>query len=223
MNLGFFRNVEKGLGGVKGFLDEISTYLEDDISIMDEIKQENKVSLSSSIEMKKKRNELLVEYLKNQEEIYYVLSKGNNKNRYSILKIKPKGQIEKIQVNGENLSKDVKVDTIMRLNNKKFIIDEKLTQNFKEKFTKEANKILNKQNKMLENYRQEGEFYYVVDGNPSRIFLTKFNSKKVFEEPELPDELRNKVSEGFILKYENGTYKVDEKMTEKNFEGKLKI
>ena len=76
---------------------------------------------------------------------------------------------------------------------------------------------------MLENYRQEGEFYYVVDGNPSRIFLTKFNSSKVFEEVDFPNELRNEISEGFILKYEDGTYKVDEEMTEKNFEGKLKI
>lgn len=223
MDLGFFRNVEKGLGGVKEFLKEISDYLEDDISIIEKLKKDNKVSLASSMEMKKKRNELLVEYSKNQEELYYVLSKSDNTNRYSILKITPKGQTSKMLVNGGNLLKDVKVDSIMRLNNKKFIIDKKLTQNFKEKFTKEANKILSKQNKMLENYRQEGEFYYVVDGNPSRIFLTKFNSSKVFEEVDFPNELRNEISEGFILKYENGTYKVDEEMTEKNFEGKLKI
>ena len=223
MDLGFFRNAENSFRGVKELLKEISNYLENDISIIEKLKKDNDVSLASSIELKKKRNELLVEYSKGQEELYYVLSKSDKTNIYSVLKIKSKGKIEKIQVNEEKLSQDVKVDSIMRLNNKKFIIDKKLTQNFKEKFIKEAKKILNKQNNSLENYRQEGEFYYVVDGNPRRIFLTMFNSNKVFEEVNFPDELRNKVSEGIVLKYENGTYKIDEKMTEKSFEGKLKI
>ncbi|MBE5819435.1 MAG: hypothetical protein E7310_01185 [Clostridiales bacterium] len=223
MDLGFFRNVEKGLGGVKEFLKELSNYLEDDISIIEKIKKENKVNLASSIEMKKTRNELLVEYSKNQEELYYVLSKSDKTNRYSILKISPKGEIEKMQVNGENLSENIRVDSIIKLNNEKFIVNQKLTQNFKEKFTKEANKILNKQNKMLDNIRREGAFYYVIDGNPNRIFLTMFNSNKVFEEVNFPDELRNKISEGVILKYERGTYHIDEKKTEENFEGKLSI
>lgn len=223
MNLGFFRNVEKGLGGVKEFLDEISTYLEDGISIMDEIKKENKVSLDSSIEMKKKRNEILIEYSKDKESLYYVLSKNKNTGNFTILKSNEKGKIIKMQIHKEKLPENIKVDSIMKLNNEKFVVDENLTQNFKEKFTKEANKILNKQNKILENSRKEGAFYYVVDGNPRRIFLTKFNSNKVFEEVNFPDELRNEVSEGFILKYERGTYHIDEKKTEENFEGKLSI
>lgn len=223
MDLGFFRNVEKCLGGVKSFLNELSNYLEKDISIMDKIKEENNVSLDSSIKMKKKRNEMLIDYSKGKEELYYVLSKNNKTDKYSILKIKPEGQISKIQVNEEKMAKNIKVDIIMKLKNEKFMIDERLTQNFKEEFTKVANQILNKQNKTLEKIRKEGEYYYVVDGNPRRIFLTKFNSNKVFEEVNFPDELRNKVSEGFILKYENGTYHIDEKKTEENFEGKLNI
>lgn len=223
MNLDFFKDDEKNFVGVKNFFNELSNYLEKDISVMDKMKKEDKVSLDSSIKMKKKRNEVLMEYSKDKETLYYVLAKNKDTSKYTILKSDENGKIIKIHVHKENLPENIKVDSIMKLSNNKFWLDEHLTQKFKERFTKEANQILIKQNKKLENMRKEDSFYYVVDGNPSRIFLTMFNSNKVFEEVNFPDELRNKVSEGVILKYENGTYKIDEKMTEENFEGRLNI
>ena len=82
--------------------------------------------------------------------------------------------------------------------------------NFKEKISKKKDN------------REEG-LYYVLSGNPDKVYLTKFNSKKVFEEINLPQEIKNAVSEGFILRYKNGEYIVDEELTEKNFEGLLNI
>ena len=41
----------------------------------------------------------------------------------------------------------------------------------------------------------------------------------VFEAKDLPQEIKNIVSEGFILRYKNGEYTIDEGLTEKNFEG----
>lgn len=70
--------------------------------------------------------------------------------------------------------------------------------------------------------REEG-LYYVLDGNPDKVYLTKFNSNKVFEAIDLPREIKNVISEGFILRYKNGEYIVDEELTEKNFEGLLNI
>ncbi len=69
---------------------------------------------------------------------------------------------------------------------------------------------------------EEG-LYYVLEGNPDKVYLTKFDSKKVFEETNLPEEIKNSVSEGFILRYKNGEFTVDEELTEKNFEGLLNI
>lgn len=69
---------------------------------------------------------------------------------------------------------------------------------------------------------EEG-LYYVLDGNPNKVYLTKFNSKKVFEATDLSKEIKNAISEGFILRYKNGEYIVDEELTEKNFEGLLNI
>jgi len=82
--------------------------------------------------------------------------------------------------------------------------------NFKEKMLKQKD------------IREEG-LYYVLDGNPDKVYLTKFNSKKVFEANDLPKEIRNTVSEGFVLRYRNGEYTVDEELTEKNFDGLLNI
>ena len=72
------------------------------------------------------------------------------------------------------------------------------------------------------NDREEG-LYYVLNGNPDKVYLTKFNSKKVFEATDLPEEIRKSVSEGFILRYNGGEYIIDEELTEKNFEGLLNI
>ena len=83
------------------------------------------------------------------------------------------------------------------------------------------NNIKEKISKQKSN-REEG-LYYVLDGNPNKVYLTKFNSKKVFEAEDLPEEIKKSVSEGFILRYENGKYAVDEELTEKNFEGLLNI
>ena len=117
MNLGFFRNVEKNFAEVKEFLNDLSNYLEKDTSIMDKIKEENKVSLDSSIKMKKKRNEILVEYSKDKESLYYVLSKNKNTGNFTILKSSEKEKIIKIQINKEKLPENIKVDSIMNLKN----------------------------------------------------------------------------------------------------------
>jgi len=81
---------------------------------------------------------------------------------------------------------------------------------FKEKLSKQRND------------REEG-LYYVLNANPDKIYLTKFNDKKVFEATDLPKEIKNTVSEGVILRYKYGEYTVDEELTEKNFEGLLNI
>ena len=67
------------------------------------------------------------------------------------------------------------------------------------------------------------DLYYVLNANPDKIYLTKFNDKKVFEAIDLPKEIRNTVSEGFIVRYKDDEYTVDEELTEKNFEGLLNI
>ncbi len=70
---------------------------------------------------------------------------------------------------------------------------------------------------------QEEGLYYVLSGNPEKVYLTKFKSDKVFEATDLPEEIKKVVSEGFILRYKNGKYTIDEELTDRNFEGELNI
>ena len=109
-----------------------------------------------------------------------------------------------------DLIKDIKND--LENSNVKDFLNELsgYMNNLKEKISKQ------------ENDREEG-LYYVLNANPNKIYLTKFNSKKVFEATDMPQKIKNTVSEGFILRYRNGEYIVDEELTEKNFEGLLNI
>ena len=94
---------------------------------------------------------------------------------------------------------------------KEFINDlAEYMNNLKEKFNKPKD------------IREEG-LYYVLNANPDKIYLTKFNDKRVFEATDLPKDIKNTVSEGVILRYKNGEYMIDEELTEKNFEGLLNI
>lgn len=70
--------------------------------------------------------------------------------------------------------------------------------------------------------REDG-LYYVLNANPDKIFLTRFGERKVFEATDLPKEIRKVVSEGFILRYKDGRYEIDEELTDRNFEGELDI
>ena len=92
---------------------------------------------------------------------------------------------------------------------------------FMQELSDYMNNIKEKKSK-VKDIREEG-LYYVLNANPDKIYLTKFNSKKVFEATELPQEIKNTVSEGVILRYKNGQYTIDEELTEKNFEGLLNI
>ena len=74
---------------------------------------------------------------------------------------------------------------------------------------------------IAQKYREEGAIYYVMDRNPEKVYLTKSGVNKVFIENKFPNDLRNQISEGMIVRYKNGTYEIDRELTEKNFEGLL--
>ena len=106
-----------------------------------------------------------------------------------------------------------------------------LDNNYKHQETKSfINELLNYLNNLKNNIndsfktkeREEG-LYYVLNANPNKIYLTKFGDKKVFEATDLPQEIKQGISEGFVLRYKEEKYMIDEELTEKNFEGELNI
>lgn len=67
---------------------------------------------------------------------------------------------------------------------------------------------------------KENELYYVYSYSPEKIYVTRQGEKNIELLKDLPNELTKKLAEGFILRYKNGTFIIDEELTEKsmNFE-----
>lgn len=68
--------------------------------------------------------------------------------------------------------------------------------------------------------KSEDELYYVYSYTPNKIYVTKRGSNKLEILENISEELKNNLAEGFILRSKNGTFIIDEELTEKsmNFE-----
>lgn len=67
---------------------------------------------------------------------------------------------------------------------------------------------------------EKGELYFVYAYTPPNVYVTRQGSSKVELLNNVTDEFKKNLAEGFILRYKNGVYTVDEALTEKsmNFE-----
>lgn len=67
---------------------------------------------------------------------------------------------------------------------------------------------------------KENDLYYVYSYMPEKVFVTKQGEKHIEILKDLPEELLKNLAEGFILRYKNGKFIIDEELTEKsmNFE-----
>ena len=70
------------------------------------------------------------------------------------------------------------------------------------------------------NKRKNGELYYVYAYTLEEVFITKQGSNKIELLTNVSKEFKQKLAEGFILRYRNGKFEIDEELTEKsmNFE-----
>ena len=68
--------------------------------------------------------------------------------------------------------------------------------------------------------RKNGELYYVYAYTLDAVYVTKQGSKKVELLTNVSKEFKQSLAEGFILRYKNGRFEIDEELTEKsmNFE-----
>ena len=68
--------------------------------------------------------------------------------------------------------------------------------------------------------RKNGELYYVYAYTPDDVYVTKQGSTKVELLTDVSEEFKQSLAEGFILRYKDGKFEIDEALTEKsmNFE-----
>ena len=66
----------------------------------------------------------------------------------------------------------------------------------------------------LNEFRKENELYQVVDFSSKGVYLQNMSTNKVFEETNISQDLKNKIGNDYILRYKNGEYIFEEKLTD---------
>ena len=130
-----------------------------------------------------------------------------NNNVYSVLKVK-NNQIEEIEINKENIPKEIGVNSVFKIKNNQYIIDEIASNELQNRIKNMADEIIEKQNIELASYRKEGHLYMVREEIGNNRFLSDLTeqSKFEFEEVDIPKDVLDIAVEGTVLKYVNGTY-----------------
>ena len=181
-------------------------------NLLDKIKSTRNVSLISENQINNQKDEILENYSREEWSkgpIYFIADRIGND--YRIEKYDNGGR-ENMRLAKNDLPEDVKVNTIIRENEGKYIVDQEATSYILEQIEENANQILDEQDAKLQAYRQEGHLYTVTEDMNSRIFLWDLTEKPEteIEEVDFPNELRANVSEGTTLLYENGRYTIKE-------------
>lgn len=89
-----------------------------------------------------------------------------------------------------------------------------LTDYLEKNTGKGVNELNTQENKKITNNREENCLYQVVDFSSKGVFLQNTNNNVVFEETEIPQELKDKIGNDYILRYKDGKYIYEEELTE---------
>ena len=225
MSLEFFNNLKQNLekndtlsklvDGVTDFIGELSEALQNvdnknDIDIVTQIASENKLSIASENEINKVRIEVLNEFTNNtkdEEKLYFVFNKVNGEENYRVWEMKDNKRIQ-TEVNKKDLPLDAKVNSVMRMEEGKLVVDKETTGKVLNEITERAKEIIDKQNKKIEDYKKDGHTYLVTEDIKGRVFLwdSTEKSKYEIEDVNFPEELKEKAKEGNSFLYQNGKY-----------------
>ena len=222
----FFRelkeNIEKKdtlsklVNGVTEFIGELTEALQSegiigkDVDIVTQIANINRLSIASENEIDHERTNVLQEYAnrtKSEGNLYFVFNKVKDEDSYRIWTI-DSTQVKQNEISKNDLPNNISVNSVMRMNNGKFILDSEATKFVTNEIRDRANNIIEKQNKKIQDYKKEGHTYLVTEDINGRIFLWDSTEKPKFEieDVNFPEELKDKAKEGNSFLYKDGTY-----------------
>jgi len=178
---------------------------DDKLSLIEKIEQNNKLITEFRDKIKLARFKILNEYAKKTGEMYFIYSKTDT---YNLSVCKEGKSHEIIKVDIKKIPVNADVDSVLRINNGKYILDEQATKYIKERTINIIEKILKEQAEYLAEKRIEGHIYEVTEKGTDRVWLYDKNADcgEIIEEIEFPLELLDKIEETDTVKYENGKY-----------------
>ena len=204
---------------ISEFAKELSNYLEkkesEEISILDRLQNSQKITVMYRDKMNLERNKILNNYARENSQkgsMYYIYSKDNSIYNLCICEEDKSNVV--LEVKEVDLPRGATVDSVLRKENGKYVLDFRATMEIQIKLKEMITKLLNEQTNYLKSQRIEGDIYEVGEIEKDRVWLyniSKYNSNEVeaFEEINFPLELLSKLKEGIKVKYQNGNYSVD--------------
>lgn len=205
---------------VSEFIKELSDYLEKDnekqVSILDKVQNSEKVTVRYRDKMYVERNNILNNYAKENQDkgtLYYIYNKVQDTNTYLLSICEENKSNIVIEVKYNELPEGISVDTVLRQDNGKYIVDTRATFIIRKQIEEMVNKLLKEQEKYLQSNRLEGHIYEVGEIEEDRVWLYDVTENsadgiEAFEEIEFQLDLLNKVSEGTKVIYQNGNYEI---------------
>ena len=213
---------------VENFIKQLSNYLEENVKlnnleqpIIEEILKSNKLTTGNENKIIWNLDEVVEKYAKenyNNEAIYFIKDNKkiywqNNKKNYddsflTALKVE-NGEVEELEIKKSDTLKNITVNDVVKIYNGEFIVDSIATKELKDEIKKMADDIIEKQNEELNKYRKENHLYIVCEEIGKNRFLKDITEKSdfEFEEVNIDENLLDKVTEGTIIKFEDGKYK----------------
>lgn len=206
---------------VSEFIKKLSDYLENDnkrqVSILEQVENSEKVTVLYRDKMHIERNKILNNYAKENLDkgtMYYIYNKDLETNSYQLCICEENKSNVVIEVKEEDLPEGVSIDTVLRQENGKYIVDTRATFIVRKQIQEMVNKFLKEQEKYLQSNRLEGHIYEIGEIENDRVWLyditkSSVNGTEAFEEINFPLELINKVTEGTKVIYRNGNYEIN--------------
>lgn len=228
MDLDSFKNLmgnEKEL--ISKFTKELSDFLNnkngignDNLVGTKDILEKYKLNRKYRTEFNQEKNKILDDFaakLNDKDSLYYINSYNSMSKKYGVLEYNQYGKYKNLYISAEQLPSNVKEGLLIRKEEKNWVIDEEVSKAFSDKLTKAAENLSKTQENELEGYRREGGIYQVIDNDKICISLLDKETGKIFQETKFSDELYDILGTDFIVRYENGEYIYDEKLTDEFF------
>lgn len=218
MNLDLFKNLinsTKENNIVQNFINELGEALEknserNEITLVDKMLNGRKLTASYRDKINIEKGNIISNYSKktsDKGDLYYIYSRNLN-NTYNVGIEKDGIYQGDIEVQEEELPMGAGVDSILRVKNGRYLLDEKATEVVQEELIELINRLLEEQDKTLKEQRVEKHLYEFVErSGDSAWLINKTNyTGECFEEIDFPKEVLNKAKEGDIFEYVNGQY-----------------
>lgn len=206
---------------ISEFMKELSNYLKKDnereISILEQVQSMQKVTVMYRDKMLIERNNILNNYAKENQDngtMYYIYDKDSETDTYQLCICEENKSNIVIEAKKEELPEGVSIDTVLRKERGKYIVDTRATFIVRKQTEEMLNKLLKEQEKYLASQRLEEHMYEVGEVEDDRVWLYDITKNDVngiesFEEINFPVELLNEITEGSTVIYRNGNYEIN--------------